>query len=356
MSRGIRQRQHSPRARRAGHPRLLPPRLRLEAEAPTERRKAGVRGAREPPVRSPASLGLSSQPARAQARLLPPDGRPHRRGLVLVSRRVSAERLAQPIGRLGGSSMPCRPLRKCRPQAAHSGCCRGFHVRLQLLTRQRMRVQMQTGPGSVVGCGTALQRCFALQRSPGSTTAFKDTIRRTESSTRAHGIDGTRLRHEANPGQGVTAVGEPSEKFDNVTASLEVLDVEDHPRRGNRPGRDGSPANGPLSIRHSPDARVCSLSTPTPFTLSRSVALSLVVRVERLTAGCFSRPRAPLHHGAHHGAPHAPNGTLTARVPPLTMKVPTSLPDASISSFRCETKTVWPAARARTCSASARTL
>ena len=152
------------------------------------------------------------------------------------------------------------------------------------------------------------------------------------------------------------AVGEPSEKFDNVTASLEVLDVEDHPWRGNRPGRDGSPANGPLSIRHSPDARVCSLSTPTPFTLSRSVALSLVVRVERLTAGCFSRPRAPLHHGAHHGAPHAPNGTLTARVPPLTMKVPTSLPDASISSFRCETKTVWPAARARTCSASARTL
>lgn len=204
MSRGIRQRQHSPRARRAGHPRLLPPRLRHEAEAPTERPKAGVRGAREPPVRSPASLGLSSQPARAQARLLPPDGRPHRRGLVLVSRRVSAERLAQPIGRLGGSSMPCRPLRKCRPQAAHSGCCRGFHVRLQLLTRQRMRVQMQTGPGSVVGCGTALQRCFALQRSPGSTTAFKDTIRRTESSTRAHGIDGTRLRHEANPGQGVT--------------------------------------------------------------------------------------------------------------------------------------------------------
>ena len=96
---------------------------------------------------------------------------------------------------------------------------------------------------------------------------------------------------------------------------------------------------------------------PDPFfTLSRSVALSLVVRVERLTAGCFSRPRAPLHHGAHHGAPHAPNGTLTARVPPLTMKVPTSLPDASISSFRCETKTVWPAARARTCSASARTL
>ena len=71
------------------------------------------------------------------------------------------------------------------------------------------------------------------------------------------------------------AVGEPSEKFDNVTASLEVLDVEDHPRRGNRPGRDGSPANGPLSIRHSPDARVCSLSTPRP--LFHTVSLSSFV-------------------------------------------------------------------------------
>ena len=93
--------------------------------------------------------------------------------------------------------MPCSPLRKCRPQAAHGGCCRGFHVRLQLLTRQRMRVQMQTGPGSVIGRCTALQRCFALQRSPGSTTAFKDTIRHqcSRCTPWAQGPNGTRLRH-----------------------------------------------------------------------------------------------------------------------------------------------------------------
>jgi hypothetical protein len=93
--------------------------------------------------------------------------------------------------------MPCSPLRECRPQAAHGGGCRGFHVRLQLLTRQRMRVQMQTGPGSVTGCCTALQRCFALQRSPGSTTAFKDTIRHqcSRCTPWAQGPNGTRLRH-----------------------------------------------------------------------------------------------------------------------------------------------------------------
>jgi hypothetical protein len=135
---------------------------------------------------------------------------------------------------------------------------------------------------------------------------------------------------------------------------------------------------GRLSTHRSPDARVCSLSTASPPHLTSAQWLSpstlcrlwsdkcaawgWVRRESRQVksspapqTGCSSRPRAPLHHGAVMGAPHAPNGTLTARVPPSTMKVPTSLPDASISSFRCETKTVWPAARARTCSASART-
>ena len=151
--------------------------------------------------------------------------------------------------------MPCSPLRECRPQAAHGGCCRGFHVRLQLLTRQRMRVQMQTGPGSVIGCCTALQRCFALQRSPGSTTAFKDTIRHqcSRCTPWAQGPNGTRLRHYGRFPDEVGAGGRDTSR----RRSREVChEFETAPQLKAPTGRC-------LPIR-SPDARVCSLSTASP--------------------------------------------------------------------------------------------
>ena len=260
--------------------------------------------------------------------------------------------------------MPCSPLRECRPQAAHGGGCRGFHVRLQLLTRQRMRVQMQTGPGSVIGRCTALQRCFALQRSPGSTTAFKDTIRHqcSRCTPWAQGPNGTRLRHygriqtrssaacsSRRRSREVCYVFETSHRPTGRCLPIAHLTRESVPYPP--PARHTShPLSGRALV---PSCRLWS---------DKCAAWGWVRRESRQVksspapqTGCSSRPRAPLRHGAVMGAPHAPNGTLTARVPPSTMKVPTSLPDASISSFRCETKTVWPAARARTCSASART-